>query len=148
MYKTDVSLLKEFLSIQIQVRKMMQQNSSLSIEERLATGLQVHALSLIDAHKGITVGDLAKELTMSSAAIAQFVDRMVNSGWVNRESDKDDRRITRLFLLAEGRKKLKLMNIKVLKKMDSILSLMPAKDIKQLISIQKKLLASMEKQND
>lgn len=125
----------------------MHMSSPISQEDKLTTILQVQGLSYLKKHSKATVGELASELMMSSPAITKFTDRLVNLGWIRRADDSDDRRIIRLFITSLGEKKLSQIQRKHLERMSEIFSLMPEKDIKELIRIMGNLTKKWEEKN-
>jgi DNA-binding MarR family transcriptional regulator len=50
------------------------------------------ALDVIDQHRQITAGELARELRMSTGAVTTVVDRLEHAGLARRIPDADDRR--------------------------------------------------------
>lgn len=52
---------------------------------------------------GCGIHDIGRHLAVSSAAASQFIDRLVNSGLVERTEDPADRRARRLALTPSGR---------------------------------------------
>jgi DNA-binding MarR family transcriptional regulator len=50
------------------------------------------ALDVIDQHRRISAGDLARELRMSTGAVTALVDRLERAGYARRVPDPDDRR--------------------------------------------------------
>ena len=50
------------------------------------------ALDVIDQHRRITAGDLARELRLSTGAVTTVVDRLERAGYARRLPDPDDRR--------------------------------------------------------
>ncbi|MDE1173317.1 MAG: MarR family transcriptional regulator [Parvibaculaceae bacterium] len=70
-----------------------------------ATGLtlaQWRALSRIAHHEGLNQVSLAELLEIQPITVARLVDRLEQSGWVERRPDPADRRAQRLFLTAEA----------------------------------------------
>jgi DNA-binding MarR family transcriptional regulator len=64
---------------------------------------QIRALSLLAGHEGGLSGRaLATALGVGPSAVTPLVDRLVDHGFVRREEDRLDRRITRLLLTPEG----------------------------------------------
>jgi len=71
---------------------------------------QLRALSLLAAHKeGLSGRDLAACLRVRPSAITPLVDRLVERGYVRRQEDRTDRRITRMLVTADGIAVLELM---------------------------------------
>lgn len=60
---------------------------------------QIHILMMLHHGKdGLTTTELAQKLAVTPGAITQFVDGLVEKGFVKRRVDKDDRRIIRIAL--------------------------------------------------
>jgi DNA-binding MarR family transcriptional regulator len=56
------------------------------------------------ARKHCTMSELAELATIDRTTLTRTVDRMQDSGWLERLADEADLRITRLALTATGRK--------------------------------------------
>lgn len=54
-------------------------------------------------NEGATQSDLADNLRISAPTIAKALRRMERDGWVERKTDPDDQRISRVFLTPNGR---------------------------------------------
>jgi DNA-binding MarR family transcriptional regulator len=64
---------------------------------------QLRALGLLCNHEhGISGRELAGLLGVGPSAVTPLVDRLVDHGYVRREEDRLDRRITRLLLTEDG----------------------------------------------
>jgi DNA-binding MarR family transcriptional regulator len=64
---------------------------------------QIRVLSLLAGHaEGLSGRALATTLGVGPSAVTPLVDRLVDHGYVRREEDRQDRRITRLLLTPEG----------------------------------------------
>lgn len=64
---------------------------------------QIRALSLLAGHaEGLSGRALASLLGVGPSAVSPLVDRLVDHGYVRREEDRQDRRVTRLLLTPEG----------------------------------------------
>jgi len=111
----------------------------------MATMLQCEALTYLSEHDKATVGALTQELEVTSPAIAQLTDRLVNAGWIIREHDQHDRRIVHLLLTDEGKIELFQMRQKHFEMINPILSLISEKDLQELIRIQTELVQKLEK---
>jgi len=71
-------------------------------------GLTGHQLStlrflLLAADNRLTIGDIAERLATSSTNVTKLVNRMERSGFVDRSTDRQDRRITWVALTPIGR---------------------------------------------
>lgn len=47
---------------------------------------------------GLSVGEVGRRIALDTATLAGVLDRMVTAGWVRREADPDDGRVTRVYL--------------------------------------------------
>jgi DNA-binding MarR family transcriptional regulator len=64
---------------------------------------QIRVLSLLAGHaEGLSGRALASLLGVGPSAVTPLVDRLEDHGYVRREEDRADRRITRLLLTSEG----------------------------------------------
>lgn len=71
--------------------------------EMNATLPQIRVLSLLAGHaEGLSGRALAGLLGVGPSAVTPLVDRLVDHGYVRREEDRQDRRITRLLLTPAG----------------------------------------------
>ncbi len=104
--------------------------------------LQIHALFLIDEHKGLTMKELAQSLMVTAPTATAFVNRLVRGTLVRRSSDPTNRKLVRLHLTAAG---LRMMKTKLREKqrlMREVIDILPAKDQRELARIFKQLLDS------
>lgn len=145
MFDSKQKLFQEFISTMTKVRRIMDQMSNVSLEDRVATMLQMQALTYLKEHSQLTVGELAAKLHMSSSAIAQLSERLVLANFVSRGTDENDRRIVLLKLTGEGRKELERMHQKMIEKMGGFLEYISEDDLKAMIRIHKKVLDKLEK---
>lgn len=70
--------------------------------------LVILALSL---EEGISAGELGKRLILDNATLSGVLDRLSESGWVIKQSSREDKRSLKLFLTDRAKK-----NLDVLKK--------------------------------
>ncbi|MDU4696630.1 MAG: MarR family transcriptional regulator [Paenibacillus sp.] len=103
------------------------------------TGPQFHMLTLIARKTTCNVSYLAEKLEVKPSAITVMIDRLVQSGYVERRHDEKDRRAVLLSVtergaevLAEARKKSR----EVLKNQFSVLS---EQELEMMITILEKL---------
>lgn len=80
-----------------------------AFNDRLAlhgiTRVQWIALYYIGRNEGITQKELAEEMDLTESTVVRLVDRLEKENTVERKKDAKDRRLTKLFLTEEGRKK-------------------------------------------
>lgn len=66
------------------------------------SGAQIALLRVIRDHKTITSSELSQKFHMTPGAVTQFIEPLVAEGLVNREKDKNDKRIVHLTLTESG----------------------------------------------
>ncbi len=142
MSTTKQKLVEEFFATLGKMRQIGDSLSNVSPEDKVATMLQMHALSYLKKHPKSTVGEFAKRLYMSSSSIAQFTDRLAVAGFIKKHADDTDRRIVRLTISTKGEKELLAMHKKMHEKMGKLLQLVSENDLIELVRIHKKILKS------
>ncbi|AZK48344.1 MarR family winged helix-turn-helix transcriptional regulator [Paenibacillus lentus] len=71
--------------------------------EQALTGPQFHMLSLIAKEQSCNVTYLAESLVVKPSAITVMLDRLVQSGYVERRHDDQDRRAVLLSITEQGK---------------------------------------------
>ena len=83
---------------------------SAQFHERLKTfGLQVpewRVLASLSDGDGMTVGELANRALQQQPTMTKTIDRMVESGLVERRQGDPDRRQVRIYITREGRRRV------------------------------------------
>ncbi|MGD0354007.1 MAG: MarR family transcriptional regulator [Dehalococcoidia bacterium] len=76
------------------------------IGETKVGGQQVRILFyLARKHDGVSVKELAEKLNVTSGAVSQFMDVLVEKNLVKREEDLNDRRLLRMRLTKQAKSK-------------------------------------------
>ncbi len=119
---------------------------SIDVKHSVATPLQVDALLHLNEHAKSTASELGNHLQLSSSATTQLINRLEESDFVVRENSPDDRRLTVLAITSKGEDAFAKMHSSRMSKLKSIISLMPEKDVKELIRIFSNLLEKIEVQ--
>lgn len=76
-------------------------------------------LELVSNESGLSQKDLAKKLKIKPPTVAVSIKRMEKTGWLTREVDEGDKRISRVFITEEGKKVLEEVKVKS-KELDEI----------------------------
>ena len=63
---------------------------------------QCHVIVEVGRHKTLSVNDLAQLLNLDKSSVSKTVDKLVNSGLLQREASSEDRRYVVLTLSQEG----------------------------------------------
>lgn len=146
--KTNLeNLADQFLTTSAKLRRIISQCSNTSLEEKIATLLQIQALSFLQENPQATVGELSHDLVLSSASTAQLTDRLVIAQRLTRINDPKDRRVTRLQLTELGKTDLQKMKEQYIKKISQLLTYISESDLQELVRIQTELSQKLEKLN-
>ena len=62
------------------------------------TPMQCLFMETLWEEDGLSVGEIGRRIALDTATLAGILDRMVNAGWVRRETDPDDGRVARVYL--------------------------------------------------
>jgi DNA-binding MarR family transcriptional regulator len=76
-----------------------------SIAQRGVQPPEAFALAFLSDHDGATQSELAKLLHLSPPRVSTILSRLEESGAVLRRADEADRRLTRVFITPEGRRR-------------------------------------------
>lgn len=91
-------------SLALALRRYVDARNAALIAARLVLGvneLDARALLHIAANPGARPGDLRDYLGITSAGVTTLIDRLVQRGAVRRDVDADDRRVSRLTVIAD-----------------------------------------------
>jgi DNA-binding MarR family transcriptional regulator len=64
---------------------------------------QAILLMILAHHEGITHSEIAAKLEISAAAATKVIKRMEQAGYLARQPDPDDERVSRVYLCDKGR---------------------------------------------
>jgi DNA-binding MarR family transcriptional regulator len=103
------------------------------------TPLQLEALLYLHMHPKSTVSALGEYLQLSSSAIAQLTNRLAKAGFLKRAPNPRDRRSVTLSLTPKGERVFSQFHKVHMEKMKELMTLLPKKDMKELIRIFKNL---------
>ncbi|HUD44288.1 MAG TPA: MarR family winged helix-turn-helix transcriptional regulator [Patescibacteria group bacterium] len=147
MNKNKLDLVRRYIKIALKGTRLSNKMFAISLQDKATTLLQMSALQYLKDHPGATVGELANELVMSSPAIAQMTDRLVKTGWVKKEIDQKDRRITHLVLTAIGEKEINAIPNELKEKIDEVFSYISEEDLETVVKILTKFVHNIEERN-
>jgi len=129
----NIKLISQFLSKAVKVRRLIEQSGS--FEDSAATLLQIEALKYLQANSDSTVGSLARELAMSLSSTTQLTNRLVDKGWISRETNQNDRRVIGLSLAKLGEEQIKVFMKQMFSSHFKVLANVPESDLKEMIRI-------------
>jgi DNA-binding MarR family transcriptional regulator len=137
-------LLENFFDVSAKIKRLMAQG--VQDQDGLATFFQLQVLSYISHHRDSTPGQLAETFCMSSSAVAQLIDRLLTSKWVERKHDENDRRVVHLQLTKDGLVELNRLKEIRRKRLGPLVKHLDEKDLQELIRILQKVYISMDKE--
>lgn len=138
--------IEQLLNSMRQFRKIIENKSQTTPEERVATVMQYSALKFVKKNKSSTVGELALYLNLSKSSATQFIERLVKMDFIERIHDQKDRRIIHLIIKKEGEIQMIKMKKRFVNNMTKIFSQIPENDLKEFIRIQTKLIEALQKE--
>lgn len=138
-------LFSEFFLTMKKMRKLLDHTIDISPDKKISTMLQIQAMEYIQDHSGLTAGELATGLQMSSSAVTQLTDRLIDSDLISRKHSKIDRRAIHFELTSAGKKHLQESIELIKEKTSKILSPMSETDLEEVIRIFKNILKQHNK---
>ncbi|MCX6734818.1 MAG: MarR family transcriptional regulator [Candidatus Peregrinibacteria bacterium] len=107
MSKNREELLQKLIEKMMSVMKNMHSGHCFPFGELKLSRPQVSILFFISKSKdGVSSKELAEFLNVTSGAITQFIDPLVDEKLIRREEDENDRRITRMTLTESAKDKM------------------------------------------
>jgi DNA-binding MarR family transcriptional regulator len=83
------------------------QKAHANIKKRLnaygLTPVQTLVLEAVVSEEGLSAGDLAGKLVLDSATLSGVLDRMSEKDWIWKETDRDDKRVLRIYLTEKAK---------------------------------------------
>ncbi|EEF24804.1 Transcriptional regulator slyA, putative, partial [Ricinus communis] len=85
-----------------ELARLLSRNFNARMRHHGLTQTQWQALATLSRREGMRQAELAELLTVQPISLARLVDRLENSGWVERRPDPTDRRAVQLYLTAKA----------------------------------------------
>ena len=106
---------------------------------------QIGIILIVAKNKeGITVKDLAQTFGVTSGAITQFVDHLVEKNLVIREEDPNDRRSLKIKLSVSGENRLKKLKKNYFASISPMFDSLNNEEIKQLNLLLSKIVSEKQ----
>ena len=103
------------------------------------TPSQWGVVMLIGQRGKVSMKDVAKVLHMTSSAVTQLVDGLVENGYVEREESAEDRRTVMLALTKKTKKQVAKMKGHMVKRFLEVFDVLTDKEFYQFCALQKKI---------
>lgn len=94
----------------------------------------------IEEHGESTIKDVAKALGITSSAATQLVDGLVSSGYMERKTDKEDRRAVALTLSKKTKEHVSKMKKQGIRKFLALFKVLNDKEFNQYLELNKKIV--------
>ena len=98
------------------------------------TRAQWAVLVRLDRSEGLNQSELAEMLDLQPITLTRLLDKLSDSGLIERRPDPGDRRAKRLFLTSAARPLLEQLALLGEETMANVLEGVPAKDIERMVS--------------
>lgn len=105
---------------------------------------QLQLLHLIGRQQPVSLKVLAADMRLTPGAITQTVDGLVQVGYVERESGKDDRRVITVSLTPTGREKASLLERQKQALLTKVVADLDDDEVAVYLRVQQKMLAYLE----
>jgi DNA-binding MarR family transcriptional regulator len=102
-------------------------------------------LFMILHHKNANVKQISEYLGVTKSAITQLLDPMVSKGFIERQTDQNDRRIVRFSLTEQGKKTLKHVHLLKSAGIRSALDTLSDEELEQLAKLHQKAAQNLSK---
>jgi DNA-binding MarR family transcriptional regulator len=109
-------------------------------EEAQLTPPQVHAVMWLGLDGPLTMGELARRVGVTEKTITGIVDRLELAAYLERERDREDRRVVRAKLTPRGADVYREIDAHLHQKISGLMRLLDPDDRKALFRILEKLV--------
>lgn len=138
------ALMFEFLATLQRIHKSLGSETKGCYETGKLTKLQLEILSCLEENPHSPVGRLSKELGLSLSSLSQVIERLHDSELLVRERSDKDRRIVTLKLTKAGKRCTQDLRKKQRKAMQVLSEYFHTEDLKQMLTIHKRVLKNIE----
>ncbi len=87
----------------LQICRLTGERMRVRMEEIGLHKAQGFALFFLGHREGVPQSEMARALHLSPASVTSMLQRMERDGWVARETDPDDQRVSRVYLTPKAR---------------------------------------------
>jgi MarR family transcriptional regulator, organic hydroperoxide resistance regulator len=87
----------------VEVTKLHRAHAHTTLEKLGLYRGQNFVLTALAKQEGLAQSELAEKLLVSPPTISNSLERMEAAGWIERRTDPEDRRVSRVYLTAAGR---------------------------------------------
>ncbi|NTU73215.1 winged helix-turn-helix transcriptional regulator [Candidatus Roizmanbacteria bacterium] len=92
----------QIMDAMLEIQKRLHQDATINLSISKLTILQLKALMFINSRKDVDMSDIAVHFHITKPTATVLLDKLVVRNLVSRQSNENDRRITRVALTDEG----------------------------------------------
>jgi len=92
-----------FLFTLAEVQRLMRAYADREAARFGITRAQWAVLAKVERSEGMKQTELAEQMEMQPITLTRLIDKLCDSGWIERRGDETDRRVNRLYLRKAGR---------------------------------------------
>jgi DNA-binding MarR family transcriptional regulator len=129
-------------------RRSLRDPVAASCEALGLTAPQIHALLWLGHDGPLTMGELARRISVTEKTVTGIVDRLERDGFLHRERDRDDRRVVRARATGRGAAVSRDIEGGVTEKLAALLALLAPGDRRALVGILERLAERLEAPRD
>lgn len=97
--------------------------------------LQLRTLVFIKDKGCVKSSDLAKQFNVTPATITAQIDKLVNSGWLDRCDDGNDRRVINITLTSKAKREVDALMTKTIERYDWVFKSLTKQEQQQFLSL-------------
>ncbi len=133
-------LIAEIFDAMYTIKRRMLSEGRGSVDKYSLPHSQWMVLLTVEQRGKIQVKEVAKALGITSSAATQLIDHLVEKGFLKRKDSQTDRRTKTIELSEKSCRHIKKMKLDALKKMEDLLSVLTAEELKIYARINQKII--------
>jgi MarR family transcriptional regulator, transcriptional regulator for hemolysin len=126
---------REFAFVLNDVARLLRTYADYKAAQYGMTRAQWAVLARLDRSEGLNQSELAEVLDLQPITLTRLLDKLCDSGLIERRPDPDDRRAKRLFLTAAARPLLKQLSALGEETMANALDGVPVADVEAMVAL-------------
>lgn len=126
------------------LKRSLHAQFSASGDELGVSAAQLHLLFNLDCDEALKQSELAKKLRLTSGALTQIIEPLVQKGLLKRQSDASDRRVSRVCLTKLGASKIDRLKHRSHAAFKSALAELTVEELKAFLAIERKIINSID----
>lgn len=138
---TETHQLSELLRLMEKTKRLLGKEFKATTEtpQALPSLLQAETLDFIKNQKPPTMKEIAHHLHVTAPSATTMIDSLVKANMIQRILDPQDRRLVRLQVTEEGESFLTIHYKKLSEKLEKLINILSAEELKTLVNIHKKI---------